>query len=136
VAKANRNPNRQDIEALRRQRDQLLIYCLAIAERWNKHVEIFNANLPNPTGRPPAASPEQVETIRKLHDGGMSLRRIAAEMDVSLGTVRGVTERGERPFRWRELLERIDPERDLNLDLTALLRRQSGKRPLTKRSDR
>ena len=134
--KAKPKPTWQDIEALRLQHAQLLVYCLELAERWNTHVKIFNANLSNPTGRPPAASPEQMETIRKLRASGLSLRRIAAKMDVSLGMVRGVTERGDRPFRWREILEPIDLERDLNLDLTALLKRQLGKQPLTRRSDR
>ena len=133
---AKANPKRQDAEALRREHHLLLARYLALVQRWNQHVDLFNEHVPRPMGRPLNATPEQAARIRELHTSGLSLRRIALEVGTPLSAVRTVLDRGEQALRWRELLKRIEPERDFDRDLTAILRRQSGKRPLTRRSDR
>jgi hypothetical protein len=59
-------------------------------------------------GRPLSAEEAQIATVRKLRKAGMSLRRIAEQMDLGLATVRTIVNRDDgcdrmMKKRWQKL---------------------------------
>jgi hypothetical protein len=82
----------------------------ALVRDWNKYLPLINGRT-QPVGRPLAASEAQVETVRKLHKDGMSLRDIMIETNLGFSTVRtivGQINRNDRTTRkHRERFERI-----------------------------
>ena len=59
--------------------------------RWNKFVPKYNATIhPRDRGRPLAASEAQVDRVRSLRKGGMSLRAIVRETALGMSTVRTI----------------------------------------------
>jgi DNA repair exonuclease SbcCD ATPase subunit len=64
---------------------------LELLKEWNRFVPDYNAAVrPKPVGRPLAADEAQQRQVLKLHKRGMSLRKIAAEVQVPLNTVRTI----------------------------------------------
>jgi lambda repressor-like predicted transcriptional regulator len=83
---------------------------LNLVKQWNHNVGEFNRILrpPRNVGRPLAANEEQVAQVRKLRKAGRSLRAIAAEIELSLATVRTILDRDDgsdrmTKKRWQKL---------------------------------
>jgi lambda repressor-like predicted transcriptional regulator len=108
----------------------------ALAKDWNRFVPEYNAlmlkRIERNIGRPLAANEGQIAQVRKLRKAGRSLRAIAAEIELSLATVRTILDRDDgsdrmTKKRWQKLhpgekwkertytpvgaLERIDAKR-------------------------
>jgi hypothetical protein len=83
----------------------------ALARKWNQFVPDYNTVVlkgKRNVGRPLGADEEQVAQVRKLRKSGMSLRGIAAQMDLKLSAVRTIVNRddgGDRMTkkRWQKL---------------------------------
>jgi hypothetical protein len=71
-----------------------------LIRRFNKLVDFVHARvLPQPMGRPLAASKDQRRRVLVLHKSGKSLRWIADEMNLGLQTVRTVVDKADRVDR-------------------------------------
>ena len=93
---------------------------------WNRFVPDYNGIVaPRNVGRPLAASEAQVAAVLKLRKSGRSLRDIADETSLGLGTVRTIVEKGNGTDRsTMRRLQRIAPDRFRE----ARLRRQKRSR--------
>lgn len=87
----------------------------AIIRRWNKFVPKYNAMVrPRDSGRPLAASEDQVLTVRKLRRDGASLRAVVAQTGLGLRTVRTIVEKDQGTDRTadrRKELRRLELDR-------------------------
>lgn len=94
--------------------NQLLDDYNKLVDKWNRYVPLINGNGGNPVGRPLGAAPAQVETVRKLHKRGASLRDIMIETSLGFSTVRTIVgqingnDRTTTKHRKRLGLERIE----------------------------
>jgi len=80
----------------------------ALVRDWNKYLPIING-MPQPVGRPLAASEAQRAEVLKLHKRGESLRGIAEELTLGLQTVRTIVAQKQGTDRTtRKHRERID----------------------------
>jgi hypothetical protein len=86
--------------------DELLTAHNDLVRRWNRVVPMLNQN---PVGRPLAASEAQYAQVRKLRKAGRSLRWIAEETNLGLGTVRTIVDKDDGTDRTStKHRERID----------------------------
>jgi hypothetical protein len=63
-----------------------------LVRRWNKYVPVINDRT-QPVGRPLAASEDEQGRVLKLRKAGKSLRWIAEETELGLGTVRTIIDK-------------------------------------------
>ena len=82
---------------------------LELLKDWNRLVPNYNAAVqPKPVGRPLAANEAQQRQVLKLHKRGMSLRKIAAEVQIPVNTVRTIVAKANgadriTKKRWQKL---------------------------------
>ena len=90
----------------------------ALVEKYNKLLRIARSRLlPQPMGRPLAASDAQRQRILAHRNAGRSLRWIAEEMNLGLQTVRTVIDKKDRVDRttldrWERIAPDMRQERD------------------------
>jgi hypothetical protein len=111
---------------------EALTNCSTMAKKWNRFVPRYNAAiLQRPIGRPLEASEAQQKQVFKHHHDGMSLRAIAAEMSLSLRTVRTIiAKEGHVDRATIKRLEKVDP---MNAALLAAKARKRSRDALPKK---
>jgi hypothetical protein len=74
----------------------------ALVREWNKRVDRWNTTFsPRNVGRPLQASESQVQDVRRLRKDGVSLRAIASQTALGLGTVRTILDQSTSRERSR-----------------------------------
>jgi hypothetical protein len=80
-----------------------------LVRRWNKFVPVIN-NRTRPVGRPLGASEDEQALVLKRCKAGMSLRRIAEETELGLGTVRTIIDKANGSDRaTRKRWQKVHP---------------------------